>query len=506
MATRTVGAPLADVRTAIFLKWMMDGSKTLVPEESEGKVAYPDILRLIPGVDSAEFLDRLAAQGILKKEKYVTEILCPSCGSSSLRDRYTCVFCHGDNIETGEMIEHYACGNTDLEINFQQEGKLICTKCRRELKIIGTDYRRVGKVFKCDDCGKESSIPRIAHSCQNCGTVSTWEQTRLLRLYKYRINEEKRKEIDSLTGIYLPLIEFLRNGGFQVESPVILRGESGTEHSFDILAKFEETKTLFDMAADRESVGEAVVVGLFSKTLDVPHDAAVLICVPKASNHARGLCKMYGIGLVEGENINQILTSMAALSLKRPATARPPAQPVISTQAVSTPTPATLRPSVQPVIPTQAVSAPAEVRGRRMGDVQAMIAALEKEMAEPKERTPAPTPIVAPVERKTEPREETSTRELRTLRSRISALEETVEEALQEKYEPPRMVQPTIQQPPKIEVSRMIPTNVEPQRTAVEDEKLTALESLYRQGKMGEEEYRRNRARLLRTLSSGQRS
>lgn len=116
------------------------------------------------------------------------------------------------------MIEHYACGNTDFESSYLKEGKLICPKCRRELKIIGTDYRRVGKVFKCNDCGRDSSIPRITHTCQKCGTVSTWEQARLRVLYKYRINAEKKKEIDSLTGIYLPLVEFLQKGGFQVES------------------------------------------------------------------------------------------------------------------------------------------------------------------------------------------------------------------------------------------------------------------------------------------------
>lgn len=481
MAARTLGEPLADVRTAIFMKWMMDGSKTLMPERTEGKVAYPDVSRLIPGVDSAEFLDRLVAQGIMRKERYITEILCPSCGSSSLKDRYTCMFCHGDNIETGEMIEHYACGNTDLEMNFQQEGKLICPKCRRELKVIGTDYRRVGKVFKCGDCDKESSIPRIAHSCQNCGTVSTWEQTRLLRLYKYRINEEKKKEIISLTGIYLPLVEFLRNEGFEVESPVVLKGESGTEHSFDILAKLKETRTLFDLVADRESVGETAVVGFFSKTLDVPHDSAVLICIPKASNHAKGLCRMYGIGLAEGDNINQILTSMAALSLKGSGM---------------------FHPSVRTVVPTQAVSASAEAERRTLNDIRAVIAALETEVSGPKEKTPPPNLTVPPIERKTEPGEEASTSEFRALRSRISALKENVEETLEKKTESPRAAQPTTEQSRRIDTTRVISTSVKPWPTNTGDPRLKELESLYRQGKMGEEEYQRNKARLLKLIGT----
>ncbi|MCJ7506140.1 hypothetical protein MUP05_06700 [Candidatus Bathyarchaeota archaeon] len=322
MQVKTETVTLADIRSAFFLKWMTDGPKVLTPKVVDKKITYPDVTRLVPIVEPLEFLDRLAAQGILVKERYVSEILCPSCGSSELRDRYTCMFCHSDNIETGEMIDHYACGNTDFEANFQKDGKLVCSKCLKEVKVIGKDYRRVGKVFQCKDCGKDSSIPRITHLCQDCKAVSTWEQVRLSVLYKYRINEKKKKEIDSLTGIYLPLVEFLQKEGFQVQSPALIQGESGVEHTFDILARAEIRQTLFDIVTDRESVGDAAVITFFSKILDAPHDESVLICVPKLSDRAKSLCKLYGITVVEGDGIAQILSSMATISLKPRSTSR----------------------------------------------------------------------------------------------------------------------------------------------------------------------------------------
>lgn len=510
MEAKTASAPLADVRSAIFLKWMMDSSRTLVPEEREDRIAYPDVARLVPAADPVEFLDRLAAQGVLIKERYQSEVLCPSCGSSSLRDRYTCMFCRGDNLETGDMIEHYACGNTDFESSYLKEGKLICPKCRRELKIIGTDYRRVGKVFKCNDCGRDSSIPRITHTCQKCGTVSTWEQARLRVLYKYRINEEKKKEIDSLTGIYLPLVEFLQKGGFQVESPALLKGESGVEHSFDIQAISEERRTLFDMASDRESVGEAAVIAFFSKTLDVAHDEAVLICVPKASERARGLCKLYGIDLVEGDRITEILNSMATLTLRTQATPRAPMQPGVPSQVVSTPPvlkQATQRASVQVETPTQVRSTPAEADAQ-MKDLRARIGTLGERTTESKEKAStselrALHSKISSLEETTEeplaePKEKAPVSELRALRSKIFSLEEMTGKTLEEKSASSKTIQTIVDQS-EADVSKTIPSGAEQPHMAMEDARLRELEALYRQGKMGEEEYRRNKKRILKS-------
>lgn len=489
MQAKTDSVPLADVRSAIFLKWMMDASKTLVPEEQEDKIAYPDVTRLVPAADPVEFLDRLAAQGVLIKERYQSEVLCPSCGSSSLRDRYTCMFCRGDNLETGDMIEHYACGNTDFESSYLKEGKLICPKCRRELKIIGTDYRRVGKVFKCNDCGKDSSIPRITHTCQKCGTVSTWEQARLRILYKYRINEEKKKEIDSLTGIYLPLVEFLQKGGFQVESPALLKGESGVEHSFDIQAISEERRTLFDMASDRESVGEAAVIAFFSKTLDVAHDEAVLICVPKASERARGLCKLYGINLVEGDGITEILNSMATLTLRKQASPRAPMQPGV------------------PSARAQVGSTPTEADAQ-MKDLRAKIGTLGERTTESKEKAStselrALRSKISSLEETTEeplaePKEKAPVSELRALRSKIFSLEGMTGKTLEEKSASSKTIQTIVNQS-EVDVSKTISSGAEQPDMAMEDARLGQLEALYRQGKMGEEEYRRNKKRILKS-------
>ncbi len=451
MQTKTDSAPLVDIRGAVFLKWMVDGPKVLVPEVKEGTVTYPDVTRLIHAVDSVEFLDRLAGTGILKKERYLSEILCPSCGSSTLRDKYTCTFCRGDRLESGEMIEHYACGNVDFEVKFQKDGRLVCPKCGKELKVIGTDYRRVGRVFRCDDCGRDSSIPRITHVCQNCGTVSTWEQVRLRILHQYRINEEKKKEIDSLTGIYLPLLEFMQKEGLKVESPAFLEGESGVEHSFDILARNDGRRTVFDIVTGRDSVDETAVITFFAKALDVAHDESVLISVPKASERAKRLCKLYNIALVEGDSIDEILASMATLSLKGQVTSR----------ALVHATPASL-----------------DAETAKMRGLRAKIALLEETATKPME-------------------EASPSSELRTLQAKISALQKVTERGIEEGVTFSNVAQGPKSQLPQGNVSRPPSSNIERHLAAEEDKRLYELERLYLHGKLGEEEYEANRKRIL---------
>ncbi len=456
---------------------MIDEGRTLVPEEVERKVTYPEVARLSQGIDSVEFLDALASQGILKKERYITEVLCPACGFSSLRDKYTCTFCRGDNVETGDIVEHYACGNTDFEASFLKEGRLICPKCRRELKIIGTDYRRIGKVFKCSDCGKDSSIPRIVHTCRNCGAESTWENTRLRSLYKYSINEEKKREIESISGVYLPLVEFLQKAGFQVESPVTVKGESGLDHSFDILALHNDRRTLFDIVADSEAVGETSVVTFFTKTLDVAHDQAVLICIPKSSDRARGLSRAYGIGLVEGEGIAEILSSMASLSLK----SGPPG------------------PSARPIAPIQVAGTPPRVDTSKISDLRAVMAAMQKEAAELRAQTASPRGPITASAGQSYPGSTTDS--VRVLHSRIfNALEQPIEEDAGRT----RGTHATQAARPQSEavIPRASLSGTGRRPTVPDDPRLKELETLYQQGKMGEEEYRRNKQRILRMIGA----
>ncbi len=264
------------------------------------------------------------------------------------------------------------------------------------------------------------------------------------------------------------------------------------------------------MASDRESVGEAAVIAFFSKTLDVAHDEAVLICVPKASERARGLCKLYGIDLVEGDRITEILNSMATLTLRTQASPRAHMQPSVPSQVVSTPPvlkQATPRPSVQMETPTQVRSTPAEADAQ-MKDLRARIGTLGERTTESKEKAStselrALRSKISSLEETTEepvaePKEKASVSELRALRSKIFSLEEMTGKTLEEKSASSKTIQTIVNQS-EVDVSKTISSGAEQPYVAMEDARLRELEALYRQGKMGEEEYRRNKKRILKS-------
>lgn len=468
MSTETKDTARADIRGAILLKWMLDGHKTLTPEIRDGRVTYPEATGLIPGGDPVEILDQLAARGILKKERHASEVLCPSCGSSALKDQYTCTFCRGAHLETGEMIEHYACGNVDFEAKFYKDGKLICPKCGKELKVIGTDYRRVGKVFRCNDCGKDSSIPRIVHICQNCGTASTWEQTQLRALYKYRINEDKMEEIKALTGVYIPLVEFLQKQGFKTESPAFIEGESGTKHSFDIVAFAAGKRTVFDIVTAKEAVDETAVIAFFAKALDVAHEECILICLPRASDRARTLSKLYNIGLIEGSNVSEVIGSLAALFMKKPVAPGVPARHVV--------------PQHEPIRPTELDQLRSKIA---LAEFQAKTALVGGATAEPEEKA-------SPMD------------QLRSMRDMISALQSETEQIAEKK--------PTSGEAEPTEESKGYKSSTTPMNETavlqmdVEDEKLRILEQLRLAGKIGEEEYLANKRRILKAIAATHRA
>lgn len=478
-----------DSHVALLLKWMIEESKIMTPSVQDGRATYPDVTKLVPTEDPIGLLDQLSARGFLKKEYYASEVHCPKCDSSLLRNQYTCAFCQGSRLETGEMIDHYACGYVDFEAKFLKGAKLICPKCGKELKAIGTDYRRVGKVFKCVDCARDFSAPRIVHVCQNCGTTSTWEKARLGILYQYRINDEKKKDIESMIAVHTPLIEFLREKGFEVESPAFLKGGSGIEHSFDIAAVADGSPILFDIRTGKESVNDIEVISFFAKSADVPHREAILVAVPRATDRARGLSGLYGVSLLEGNSIDDILASMATLFLqKAPTLPKARAEALATGEGQAAPARiGELRDRLRRLEEEKGELPNTEAR-KRMGELHDRLTRLEGETAESEEESPAKE-------------------ELRTLRARMSMLEEAATETSERNATQPEVTGEGVEnQSSQLHTPRShrIETTRTKQSSVSMDRRLLKLEQLRSEGKLGKEEYRVNRERIMVMIRSGE--
>ena len=92
--------------------------------------------------------------------------------------------------------------------------------------------------------------------------------------------------------------------------PGELVGTSGLKHTFDLVVKGGESespvKFVIDIAFDPAEVGEAPLLSLFAKSIDVEGVKPILVAIPKLSKKAKETAKVYNVEVVEGTDIKDI--------------------------------------------------------------------------------------------------------------------------------------------------------------------------------------------------------
>jgi transcription elongation factor Elf1 len=305
-----------DRNTQVFLSKFLNGEISELEPIYDPKVGYSyPIVGAIVGDSNVEaFLDRLYESGILERRLYDKIIYCPKCNSANVSIHYCCPYCKSFEIQRSALIEHVKCGYMDVEENFREGSKLICPKCHEELKKQDIDHRKAGMWCTCKDCGKSFDIPVSRHFCRNCHENFTFENAIIKDVYSYSLDEEARKETALGWVLVAPLREFLTEEGFQVESPAFLKGKSGTNHVFDIVAyKGQATRkvTVIDLASSTENaVSEQPVIALFAKIFDASPDHAYLIAIPGIGENGKKMAELYNIQIIEAKNQKEAIKAL----------------------------------------------------------------------------------------------------------------------------------------------------------------------------------------------------
>jgi general secretion pathway protein E len=116
--------------------------------------------------------------------------------------------------------------------------------------------------------------------------------------------------------------EYLEQQGYTVTEGTKLRGNSGIEHTFDMLAQRDDGFTSYTIAigiaagGDRE-VEVGAIFSLANKAYDCGILDRILIAIPDLSEEAKQLARKQRIKVIDGERIGQLLTLKPA----------PPAKP-----------------------------------------------------------------------------------------------------------------------------------------------------------------------------------
>lgn len=306
-----------DRNTQVFLSKFLSGEISELVPVFDPKLGYHyPIVETIVGDHSRakKLLNKLHEAGILERRLCDKIIFCPKCSSASISVHYCCPYCKSFDIQKSSLIEHVKCGYMDVEENFHKGGKLVCQKCHDELRKLDVDYRRAGVWCTCKDCRKSFDIPVAALFCRDCHGNFMFEDVLIEDVYSYSMKEEAKEEAALGWVLIAPIREFLAENGFEVEAPSFLKGKSGANHVFDLVArKGDRAKkvTVIDLATSTESaVSEQPVIALFAKIFDVSPNHAYLVAIPKVSENAKKMAELYNIQIIEGTNQKEAIKSL----------------------------------------------------------------------------------------------------------------------------------------------------------------------------------------------------
>jgi len=140
-------------------------------------------------------LNALNKAGFVTAEAKNTILVCPECNSKQMQYKLWCPMCSNPKIVKGEALEHYACGCIDFLSNFQTErGELKCPKCMKDLRQIGTDYRKVGTWYKCSNNHHFSEVV-LKFKCQKCGKYFDLGDAFFDYAYEYYLDSTEKQKL-----------------------------------------------------------------------------------------------------------------------------------------------------------------------------------------------------------------------------------------------------------------------------------------------------------------------
>jgi len=308
-----------DEKTSKLLEAMLAGTipevKPQLNPESELGFSFPAVNQVLDTSDkeSLAILDSLAGEGILVKKFSDKSLCCPQCRSMNIRPVYCCPKCGSGDVIRGRVLEHLVCKYAATEDEFFLRGRLICPECKQELRTQGRDYRSLGVLYKCRDCGELSPQPAIKWRCLKCSSVTPGDKIVELDAYSYSLNKEKRNWIEFELKPKSQLSQFLRNRGYEIKENATVKGRSGAEHTFDILATRDDGIVEHNIAIGIEIADKPVelnrLFGFDNKAYDVGLYDKVLIAIPGLTPEAKQFAARQRIEVIESTDLATFLNS-----------------------------------------------------------------------------------------------------------------------------------------------------------------------------------------------------
>lgn len=323
---------LEDPRVVKLVDAMVNGNLSVINPDIDfnfkSGYAYPPVNDLLDTSeqDTINIMQSLADNGILIRQLYEKFYADPD-GLFQLVPAERCPRCDSANIVKGQLVEHFSCGYVGLDRDFKQESRYVCPKCRKDLRLIGTDYRNVGLHYRCQDCNEVFTNPVI--KWRNMKTRKMWnvEELREVEVFSYQFSPDKRGWLEFQLKPKRQLVDFLVNRGYQVQELAQVAGRSGATHTVDLLAVRDDIITrvflgigILVAAANQAEVGLEALFRFDTRAYDIGINYKVVIAIPKLGTEAMNFAGRQTIRAFEAKTLAQVVDGITNLDGSRIAT------------------------------------------------------------------------------------------------------------------------------------------------------------------------------------------
>jgi DNA-binding response OmpR family regulator len=283
--------------------------------------AYPAVNNLLDTseVDTINILEALASSGILIKRSYDKFYVDPD-GLFQLVPIERCPRCDSADIIRGQLVEHFSCGYVGLDRDFKQDSRYVCPKCRKDLRLIGTDYRNIGTHYRCQDCNEVFTVPVL--KWRNMKTRKIWnsEELREVEVFSYQFSPDKKGWLEFQLKPKIQLVDFLKNQGYEVHELAQLTGRSGATHTVDILAVRDDIITKVNLGigilvapAGESEVGLEALFKFDTRAYDIGINYKVVIAIPKLGQEAQNFAGRQMIRAFEAKTLAHVVSDITHL-------------------------------------------------------------------------------------------------------------------------------------------------------------------------------------------------
>lgn len=306
---------LKDPALLKILEIMVEEREIIPKIRLEQGIEYPRMKKFPEWQEKMKTLIELG----LVEEKIIDRVIeCPSCGKIHVSTRFKCPSCGSINMVRTEILQHITCGFVDTKLKFIRRLKggveeLVCPNCKIALREEGIDYRILGEIFECMDCGRRADRPKIEFKCRSCLHEFDTTTARYRAVYMYRTTDYGVKLLQSGDLIRNLILLLLTSKGFHVEKDARLKGISGVNHRFDIIVRSD--KSLIGVDYRPVSSAESQITDLLAhiaKFMDFPGIKYIYV-TDSSSESVRKVASSQGVNLVSGKSITEILNQILEL-------------------------------------------------------------------------------------------------------------------------------------------------------------------------------------------------